>query len=120
MARVKALLRRTREFSAPREPAGNRVKVRDLTIDLDAHRVTLEGREIKLTPREFAILALLGSHPRQVFSVEHIYEAVWQGPMLESEATVMVHIRNIREKLEADPRHPSYLKNVWGVGYKIE
>lgn len=120
VARVKALLRRTREFAAPREAAGNRVQVRDLVIDLDAHRVILEGTDIKLTPREFAILALLASHPRQVFSVEHIYEAVWQGPMLESEATVMVHIRNIREKLEADPRHPSYLKNVWGVGYKIE
>lgn len=129
MARIKALLRRslvslsadvTLAARENQEKEEGIIAVRDLIINTVLHRVTISGREVKLTPKEFAILTLLASHPRQVFSLEHIYDAVWQEPVLESDATVMVHIRNIREKIEEDPRHPSYLKNVWGVGYKIE
>ncbi|MNC61473.1 DNA-binding response regulator MtrA [compost metagenome] len=80
----------------------------------------LKGNEISLTPLEFAILALLANRPGQVFSSEQIYESVWKEPYGYSDNTVMVHIRNLREKLEANPREPQYIKTVWGVGYKID
>jgi two-component system response regulator VanR len=92
----------------------------ELVINVTTHDVTVEGREIKLTPREFAILELLARNPGVVFSTEKIYERVWNEPFYESENTVMVHIRNLREKLENNPRTPQYIKTVWGVGYKIE
>ncbi|WP_419881991.1 response regulator transcription factor [Peribacillus sp. B-H-3] len=96
------------------------VSIDDLLINVSTHEVIVEGREIKLTPREFAILELLARNPGHVFSTEKIYERVWNEPFYESENTVMVHIRNLREKLENNPRQPRYIKTVWGVGYKIE
>ncbi|WP_026695359.1 response regulator transcription factor [Peribacillus kribbensis] len=96
------------------------VSIEDLLINISTHEVIVEGREIKLTPREFAILELLARNPGHVFSTEKIYERVWNEPFYESENTVMVHIRNLREKLENVPRQPRYIKTVWGVGYKIE
>ncbi|MBP1966690.1 response regulator transcription factor [Paenibacillus aceris] len=96
------------------------ISIDDLCINVTTHDVTVEGREIKLTPREFAILELLARNPGVVFNTEKIYERVWNEPFYESENTVMVHIRNIREKLEDNSRSPRYIKTVWGVGYKIE
>jgi DNA-binding response OmpR family regulator len=96
------------------------ISIDDLLINVSTHEVTVEGKEIKLTPREFAILELLARNPGMVFSTEKIYERVWNEPFYESENTVMVHIRNLREKLEQNPRSPKYIKTVWGVGYKIE
>jgi DNA-binding response OmpR family regulator len=80
----------------------------------------VEGKDIRLTPREFDILELLARNRGIVFSIAKIYERVWKEDFLESENTVMVHIRKIREKLEKDTRNPKYIKTVWGVGYKIE
>lgn len=81
--------------------------------------VTLDGEEVKLTPIEFKILKLLMKNSGRVFSAEEIYELVWNEQAINTD-TVMVHIRNIREKIEIDRKHPKYLKVVWGVGYKIE
>jgi two-component system response regulator VanR len=96
------------------------ITIDDMSINVSTHDVTVEGRAVKLTPREFAILELLARNPGVVFSTEKVYERVWNEPFYESENTVMVHIRNLREKLESNPRKPRYIKTVWGVGYKIE
>ena len=79
----------------------------------------LDGDVVKVTPIEFKILQLLIKSPGRVFSAEEIYERVWNENAVNTD-TVMVHVRNIREKIEIDPKNPKYLKVVWGVGYKIE
>ena len=79
----------------------------------------LDGEEIRVTPLEFGILELLIASPGVVFSAAQIYEQVWKETAVSTE-TVMVHVRNLREKIEPDPRNPQYLKVVWGVGYKLE
>ena len=79
----------------------------------------VDGVSVKVTPMEFKILLLLMKHPGRVFSADEIYERVWNERAVNTD-TVMVHVRNIREKIEINPRNPKYLKVVWGVGYKIE
>jgi two-component system, OmpR family, response regulator VanR len=127
VARIKSQLRRyLRLNQTDAFPQQNTITQMDviiideLLINVTTHEVTVEDKEIKLTPREFAILELLARNPGVVFSTEKIYERVWNEPFYESENTVMVHIRNLREKLENYPRTPRYIKTVWGVGYKIE
>lgn len=127
VARVKSQLRRyLRLNQADGNPQSNRthqtdsISIDGLFINVTRHEVTVEDREIKLTPREFTILELLARNPNVVFNTEKIYERVWNEPFYESENTVMVHIRNLREKIEDNPRSPRYIKTVWGVGYKIE
>jgi two-component system, OmpR family, response regulator VanR len=121
VARVKSQLRRYLQLNQSDSlPQTDVLSIDGLSINTATHAVTVEGREVKLTPREFAILALLARNPGMVFSTEKIYERVWNEPFYESENTVMVHIRNLREKLEENPRSPRYIKTVWGVGYKIE
>lgn len=90
-----------------------------LELNLDRKEVTLDGEIIKTTPIEFKILQLLMKNPGRVFSAEEIYERVWNENAVNTD-TVMVHVRNIREKIEINPKNPKYLKVVWGVGYKIE
>ena len=86
----------------------------------DTVEVTVDGSPVKLTPLEFRILLLLAQNPGRVFSAdENTDERVWQERAVNTD-TVMVHVRNIREKIELDPKNPKYLKVVWGVGYKIE
>ena len=89
-------------------------------MDDNEKRVTVDGEEVPVTPIEFGILKLLTEHAGRVFSMDQIYEAVWQEPAYNPENTVAVHIRRIREKIEIDPKNPKYLKVVWGIGYKIE
>lgn len=118
LARVKAQLRRQAMLSQKEHPAV--IQIRDLIVDKHKHAVMLKGTPIALTPLEFSILELLASHPGQVFSSARIYESVWKEPFGYSDNTVMVHIRNLREKIEKSPKDPHYIKTVWGVGYKIE
>ncbi len=118
LARVKAQLRR--QSLIGKEEFNSLLIIKDLIIDKNKHSVKLNGIEIPLTPLEFSILTLLASRPGQVFSSEQIYESVWKEPFGFSDNTVMVHIRNLREKLEENPREPHYIKTVWGVGYKID
>ncbi len=96
------------------------LEVGDLRINTATHEVFVNNERVKLTPREFAILELLVSNPGIVMSAEQIYEKVWKEEAFQSENTVMVHIRKIRERIEANPRNPQYIKTVWGVGYKVE
>lgn len=92
----------------------------DLIIDTSKHEVSVDKRKVKLTPREFAILELLARHQGQVLSMEQIYRNIWNEPFLDGGNTVMVHIRNIREKLEMNSKQPRYLQTVWGIGYKLD
>jgi two-component system response regulator VanR len=120
VARVKSQLRRYMKFNDQSPKPGNEIEIDDLVIDTASHEVRVKGVEVKLTPREFDILELLARNRGIVFSIEKIYEVVWKDPYFESDNTVMVHIRKIREKIEENPRKPKYIKTVWGVGYKIE
>ena len=88
-------------------------------LNLESGEVSIDGKPVKLTPIEYKILLLLAKNPGRVFSAEEIYERVWQEKAINTD-TIMVHVRNIREKIELDPKNPKYLKVVWGVGYKIE
>jgi DNA-binding response OmpR family regulator len=120
IARIKSQLRRYTRLNIPHARKDHEIEVDELTINTLTHEVKLEGREIKLTPREFAILKLLASNRGIVLSIEKIYEAVWQEAYFDSDNTVMVHIRKIREKIEQNPRKPKFIKTVWGVGYKVD
>lgn len=120
IARVKSQLRRYTKLNNSEEKNEGIIEVDDLSIDINNHEIMLGGKEIKLTAREFDILLLLAKHRGMVFSAEKIYEKVWNDEFFESDNTIMVHIRKIREKIEENPRKPRFIKTVWGVGYKIE
>ena len=124
MARVNSQLRRYRKYmdalqGKEKVKRENVYTVGGLELDEERAMVTLDGNPVKLTPLEFKVLALLMKYPGRVFSAEELYERVWNERAITTD-TVMVHIRKIREKIELDPKHPRYLKVVWGVGYKIE
>ncbi|MEF3308646.1 response regulator transcription factor [Paenibacillus sp. GYB004] len=122
VARVKAQFRRQTFSEGGTGPSGGRsvIEIDELVIDSKRHRITVAGKEAALTPIEFSILELLAGNRGQVFSVEQIYRNVWKEDKYSSDNTVMVHVRNIREKIEVNPREPRYIKTVWGVGYKVE
>ncbi|MFS0724769.1 response regulator transcription factor [Paenibacillus sp. 1P07SE] len=120
MARVKSHLRRYKSFNNRRPADASVIEIDDMTINVATHTVTVDGQEVKLTPREFAILKLLGINRGIVLSMDKIYQDVWNEPFMESKNTVMVHIRKLREKIERDPQKPHYIKTVWGIGYKID
>ncbi|WP_186005528.1 response regulator transcription factor [Clostridium sp. DL-VIII] len=123
VARVKSQLRRFYKFGnkvMSAENDENVIQIDELIINLETHEVSLGDNMIKLTPTEFDILSLLAKSRGKVFSIENIYESVWNQEFMTSDNTVMVHIRKIREKIEEDPRNPRFIKTVWGVGYKIE
>lgn len=128
LARVNSQLRRYNRFMSllnSREEAAeelareNCYRAGGLELNEDTAEVFLDGSSVKMTPIEFKILALLIRNPGRVFSSEEIYERVWNERAVNTD-TIMVHVRNIREKIEINPKNPKYLKVVWGVGYKIE
>lgn len=121
VARVKSQLRRCSMINAPKEiKSDEEIEIDGLLINTATHQVKVDEREIRLTPTEFSILEVLARNKGRVLSTGLIYERVWNEPAYESENTVAVHIRNIREKIEINPKEPRYIKVVWGVGYKIE
>jgi len=120
MARVKSQLRRYTRLNVPDRKKKDVIEIGNITINVATHEVFVDGKEVKLTPKEFDILELLARNRGIVFSTQKIFESVWKEDYLESDNTVMVHIRKIREKIEVDPRNSQYIKTVWGVGYKFE
>ena len=116
MARVKSQLRRYTELGTYQKQE----EVSGLTLYPEAKEVRVEGEPVKLTPIEYKITELLLKNAGRVFSINEIYELVWNEEAYNAENIVAVHIRKIREKIEADPKNPLYLKVVWGLGYKIE
>ena len=98
----------------------NILKIIKKSFDDERKQVTVDGEEVHLTPVQYKILKLLTANAGRVFSIEEIYEKVWNEPPVNPENTVAVHIRKIREKIEINPKEPKYLKVVWGIGYKVE
>ena len=119
IARVKSQLRRYMDLGSMTKKVGV-FKTGVLEIDDLEKTVKMDGEYVTVTPIEFGILRLLTENAGKVFSMDQIYEAVWNEPAYNPENTVAVHIRRIREKIEIDPKNPRYLKVVWGIGYKIE
>ena len=122
VARVKSHIRRyTQLGNMNQQQAGEQIyKCGGLTINDDNKEVQVDGETIKLTPIEYNILLLLVKNAGKGFSIDEIYEQIWNEEAIGADNTVAVHIRHIREKIEINPREPRYLKVVWGVGYKIE
>lgn len=120
IARVKSQLRRYMQVNVIEEVDESIVEVDDLYINTNTHEIKIGDRDVRLTPREFDILLLIAKNRGIVFSVKKIYETVWKEEFMESDNTIMVHIRKIREKIEENPRKPRFIKTIWGVGYKIE
>ena len=124
LARVNSHLRRYARFmqmanARDEEQNQNVYTIRGLELNENTREVRVDGELVKMTPIEFKILSLLIRNPGRVFSADEIYERVWNESAINTD-TVMVHVRNIREKIEYNPKEPKYLKVVWGVGYKIE
>jgi len=119
LARVKSQLRRYTELGSAEIKKGV-YRAGGLTVDDKQKTVTVDGEDIKLTPVQYKILLLLIKNKGKVFSIDEIYETVWNEMAYNTDNTVAVHIRNIREKIEINPKEPKYLKVVWGIGYKIE
>ena len=121
VARVKSQLRRyTQLGSTARSDNQSEFRTGGLVIRDDLKEVTVDGEKVKLTPIEYNILLLLVKNQGKVFSINQIYENIWNEEAIGADNTVAVHIRHIREKIEINPKEPRYLKVVWGVGYKIE
>ena len=121
IARVKSNLRRYTKLgnmSAPEE--SNVYRIGGICMDDDTKEVTVDGEPVRLTPIEYSILLLLVKNPGRVYSIDQIYENIWNEAAIGADNTVAVHIRHIREKIEINPKEPKYLKVVWGVGYKVE
>lgn len=120
VARVKSQLRRYINYNQENINSSNAVTIDGLYINTETREVSVDGKLVRLTPIEFSILELLSFNRGRVFSTQQIYQRVWDEPFQSADNTVAVHIRNIREKIEINPREPRYIKLVWGVGYKID
>jgi len=119
IARVKSQLRRYTSLGSL-EAKSNVYKTGGLVIDDESKIITVDGDEVRLTPVQYKILKVLIANAGRVFSIDEIYEKVWNETAFNAENTVAVHIRKIREKIEINPKEPKYLKVVWGIGYKVE
>ena len=119
MARVKSQIRRFTALGSMEKKEGV-ITTGGLSLDTLAKELTLDGETVKLTATEYGIISVLMENLGRVLSTGQIYEAVWDEPAYNTEKTVTVHIRRIREKIEINPKDPKYLKVVWGIGYKIE
>lgn len=120
VARVKSQLRRYTQLGNVADTGEAVYTVGGLSINDDLKEVTVDGEVVKLTPIEYNILLLLVKNQGKVFSINQIYENIWNEDAIGADNTVAVHIRHIREKIEINPKEPRYLKVVWGVGYKID
>ena len=121
IARVNSVLRRYVSFGSLKSEEGKKIySTGGLVVDDDTKKVTVDGKEVKLTATEFNILKFLLANKGKVYSIPQIYENVWNEEGFGAENIIAVHIRHIREKIEINPKEPRYLKVIWGVGYKIE
>ena len=124
IGRAKALIRRYHVYRGKEQQAvvpPKQISVRGLLVDLQREEVFLEGKKIELTSTEYEMLRLLASNRRQIFSAQRLYESVWNDAWYYgANNTVMVHIRNLRQKIERDPKNPVFIKTVWGKGYHLD
>ena len=119
LARIKSQLRRYNQLIKVQANVDGIYKVDGLEVNDMYRKVTVDGREVKLTPIEYKILKLLVQERGRVLSVDRIYESIWKMQAIGADNTIAVHIRHIREKIENNPKDPRYLKVVWGTGYKV-
>lgn len=117
VARVRAILRRTKD---KKRPFGDIVRIGKLSIEVDRHIVKRDGQEIDLTPSEYNLLLCMAKYPRQVFTREELIEAIRDSSYEVYDRTIDAHIKNLRKKIEPDPDNPVYVKTVRGFGYKLE
>ena len=120
VARVKSQIRRYTKLGTVADEQQNVFQTGGLIINDDLKEVTVDGEPVKLTPIEYNILLLLVKNQGKVFSINQIYESIWNEDAIGADNTVAVHIRHIREKIEINAKEPRYLKVVWGIGYKVE
>ncbi len=121
IARVRSSLRRYTKLGAIKdEKEENVYRTGGLEINDNLKKVMVDGKEVKLTPTEYNILKFLTKNKGIVYSIEQIYQSIWEEDCYGAENIIAVHIRHIREKIEINPREPRYLKVIWGVGYKVE
>ncbi len=120
VARVKAHLARYERLTANKEKREDCVRIRGLVIDRISRRVTINDEETLLTSKEYDLLLLLASHPNRVFDKMELFERIWGMDSFGDTATVTVHIRRLREKIEHDPSNPQYIETIWGVGYRFK
>ena len=121
LMRVKAILRRSARGTAPAQGGKRRAiyPFGDLILDLECQSVLRQGEVIVLTYTEFKILELLVTHKKKIYSLENIYQSIWEEDAV-GDSAIMVHIKNIRKKLEDDSRNPRYIKTAWGRGYYVD
>ena len=120
VARVKSQLRRYTKLGNAMDENQKIYQTGGLVMNDDLKEVTVDGEQVKLTPIEYNILLLLVKNQGKVFSINQIYESIWEEEAIAADNTVAVHIRHIREKIEINPKEPRYLKVVWGLGYKVD
>jgi DNA-binding response OmpR family regulator len=120
VARVHAAIRRaTQSFPAANHNMSSHLHFKNLTLDLETFSAQVEGRNVQLTAKEFHILKLFMTNPSRVFTKEQIFHFIWEEDYLGNENVINVHIRRLREKIEADPSNPEYIRTIWGIGYKL-
>lgn len=119
LLKVKALLRRYQVYQPQVTIKSSKIEIKDLSVDTETETVICEGRNIPLTHTEYKILELLITNRKKIFSIDHIYNSVWQEEAV-GDSAVMVHIKNLRKKIESDTRNPKYIKTAWGKGYYID
>ncbi|WP_053375808.1 response regulator transcription factor [Paenibacillus sp. FJAT-27812] len=120
VARVKAHLARYERLTGDKVERGDHIRIRGLFIDKLSRRVMIHEQEAMLTSKEYELLLLLASHPNRVFEKEELFERIWGLDSNGDAATVTVHIRRLREKIEHDPSKPQYIETIWGVGYRFK
>lgn len=120
VARVKAHLTRYERLTADKTSQRDTISIRGLHIDKLSRRVMIHDKEAQLTSKEYELLLLLASHPNRVFEKEALFEKIWGLDSNGDAATVTVHIRRLREKIEHDPSNPQYIETIWGVGYRFK
>lgn len=120
VARVKAHLNRYQSIIEDRDFTGDVLHIRGIKLDKTARRVFVSGQEKRLTTKEFDLLLFFMEHPNQVFTKEELFKEVWGNDYYGDIATVVVHIKKLREKIEADPVNPQYIVTVWGCGYRFK
>jgi DNA-binding response OmpR family regulator len=119
VARVNSHLARYERFSRKTEPKEEILQIRNLAIDRNSRKVSMDGREIYLTTKEFDLLTFLALHPNHVFSRDHLFDKLWGWDSTGDTNTVTVHIRKIREKIELDSSSPQFIETIWGAGYRF-
>ena len=120
VARVKAHLSRYERLTEVREFQNHIVEIRDLKIDKTSRRIWIRGEEKSFTAKEFDLLTFLATNPNRVFSKEELFKRIWDMDSVGDIATVTVHIKKIREKVELDTTKPQYIETIWGVGYRFK